>query len=163
MSRTAFNPNPSRISVGQGYEPDGIRLRWLAIAVAGLIVSAVIIHAALWWLLKSEVRHVRSVDRPMSVVPAAATPTTGPALQPSIHHDRTPPEDLAAMRRSEDEVFRAMGWDVQPQGASPPDALIARAAANAARRKPTTSPATQPRSRAATVTPVPGADQGVSR
>lgn len=154
MSLPPLDPRANR-----AHEYDVGRRRWVVVivgSVAGMIVVAAVVSA---WLLGHRSAAIREVDRPRSVGSPRFAPD-GPPLQPSLPHDRTPGEDLAAMHAREDAVFAAMGWRIDPatHAAVVPDAVIARVAA-----RPGPSPVTRPTTRASTVTPVPGIDEGGPR
>ena len=134
-------------SPARGYERRDVRMRWVVGFVIVLAVSGAVIHTGVWFLLKGLVHGGRSIDRPESVLNERdgnpprdwATPDA-PPLQPTQRHDRTPPEDLAAMHRQEDEVLTAMGWTIDPTTHRP--VVPASLAAIVASRQPTSRPAT---------------------
>jgi hypothetical protein len=122
-----------------------MRLRWLAVFVAGFIVAAIVSHVAVWYVMKAFANDMRAADVPRSVV--AATPARPPAnapppLQPSVGHDRTAPADLEQMHRREDEVFEHLGWRRDPDTGMfvPPAELVSMVSARGnATSRPTTT------------------------
>jgi hypothetical protein len=137
-------------SLTRGYERRDIRMRWIVGFLIILIVSAVVIHTGVWFLLKGLVHGERSVDRPQSVLnesdagaPLNVAPPDAPSLQPTQRHDRTPPEDLAAMRGQEDQVLAAMGWTIDPTTHRPvvPASLAAVVASRQSTSRPSTTQA----------------------
>jgi hypothetical protein len=170
MAESSSNPNPWHESLTKGYEPGDMRVRWFAVALACFVAFAAVTHWWLWVLVKADA-NPRRVDRPVSAVPDYARPDAasmaGPPLQPTPEHDRLPQQDLEAMRRGEDKVFEALGWQVDPttHRAAPPAALVQQVVARYgqhAATHPASAPAT-PAAARPTVTPIPGVDQGGTR
>ena len=76
---------------------------WFAV---GLIVTAVVIHAAVWFLY---VHFERESARPVrQEFPLAATAMRRLPPEPRLQTD--PPADLAQLRRNEDRILTSYGW-----------------------------------------------------
>jgi len=96
-----------------GYQPEAVPVRGLAIFVALVAVSGVVLHVSLWWFMKTMEAHIETVDVPGSVAPDTAMTSKYP-LQPSVGHDTQDDQDLANLRRQENELFAKLGWTVRP-------------------------------------------------
>jgi hypothetical protein len=134
--------SPEPKAMDRGYEADHVNARGVAWFVVWFVVTAAVIHLLLWFMLKRLERPVREIDQPLSAVRADRPTGGGPPLQPSVMHDSLPREDLAGMRRGEDEVFAHMGWTVDPgtHRVSVPDSVI-RAVVSERGTKGSTRPA----------------------
>ena len=123
--QTHHNPSPD--SLTRGYEPGDMHPRWFVWPVVFFIAFAAVSHIALWYLIKADA-NPRDVDRPASAVDDYRPNTNAPPLQPTPHHDFAASKDLESMRRGEDQVFAALGWQVDPatHSVTPPDALVRR-------------------------------------
>src|SRR5690348_10932173 len=116
-------PSPTPLEAGRRYEVGDVRPSWVAIAVGGFVLLAIVIHAILWVVLNSDARRAQQTDVPRSVL-TDHVPTHGaPVLQPTELNDVTPEQDLEALKRREDQVFKNLGWKVDPatHHAQPPD------------------------------------------
>jgi hypothetical protein len=139
--------DPWHDALERGYERDVVRLRWLAIATAALIVLAITIHIVLWYYLKMLDNHPRMADLPRSVVaPHQQAPSNAPPLQPTQTHDRTPPQDLAVMLQNEEAVFEHLGWKVDPVNhrVTPPEQLAQIVSQRQKSRQASTQPGGAP-------------------
>jgi hypothetical protein len=159
-------------TLAKGYQPGDMRVRWFALAVACFIAFAAVTHWWLWVLVKADATPPRGVDRPLSAVPDYGRADTGttaaaPPLQPTPTHDRLPYQDLEALRRGEDNVFKSLGWkvDAATHQATPPDALVRKVVAQYQHRAATTAPSSTsaPATTSEVITPIPGVDQGGTR
>lgn len=154
-------PEPPRREPGK-YETGDVSLRWMTVGLVLLIAGAVVMHWSLWKVWAAQSEEGRSADVPRSVA-AEGVRRTGPALQPSVGHDRLPPEDLATMRAGEDAVFAAMGWRAADGKIRVPDEVVGKVV-DLERSRPS-APATEATSRSSVgqVTPIPGVDEGGGR
>jgi len=96
-----------------GYQPEAAPVRGLLVFIVLVVVTAVIIHVLIWWLMKGIEAHNARLDTPLSVLREDRTPPP-PQLQPSVGHDALDYQDLATLRRREDEMFAKLGWTVRP-------------------------------------------------
>src|SRR5690242_21020651 len=89
--------------LARGYEPDMLRSRPLVLLVIGFVMLAAVMHLSLWYALIGMSRGARERRELRSAIPqtASAAPADAPALQPSVGHDRSPQQDLHALRTSE--------------------------------------------------------------
>jgi hypothetical protein len=131
MEQKETQPDPWHKSLTRRYEPGGMRLRWFLTAVIGFAVLGVIMHIAIWFVLKGFARDARQVDVPRSVLTDHVPRLNGPPLQATQSHDATPQVDLEQMKQHEDQVFADLGWKVDPDRhrAQPPDDLLQAVAA----------------------------------
>ena len=139
---------PSTESVEAGYETSGVSIKGLLWFVIGLIVTAVVVHVGMWFLLSAADHATRAhLDRPTSVLMdkkfnddyekrtgikvdvAQLPPSPPPRIQPSPGDERIPSADLQLMYEQEDDLFRRMGWDIDEsthaQTQIPPDVVKA--------------------------------------
>jgi hypothetical protein len=106
--------SPPPDAVARGYEGDDLSIRGLFIFFILFLLTAAIIHAFIWVLTLHYVWSPRVEDRaPSSVNFVERFPS--PQLQPSVGHNTTPPQDLAALRLEEGRIFDALGWKKDPQ------------------------------------------------
>jgi hypothetical protein len=142
MDRKDNQPDPWPQTLSRGYEWTHLRLGWVLALLVLFGILAIVMHVSLWYVLKAFANNPRAADQPRSVLePGVAQPARfAPPLQPSQQHDRMPSEDLAAMHQREDQVFRDLGWTIDPvtHHATPPDALVRLVAG---RRRPTSATA----------------------
>jgi len=109
-----YNDRPvSPEAMQLGYQPEVAPVRGLLVFIILVVVTAVFLQVLVWWLMqKIEARNAR-MDTPLSVLSEDQTPPA-PRLQPSVGHDSLDYQDLAALRRREDEMFARLGWTVHP-------------------------------------------------
>ena len=112
-------------ALARGYEGDDLNVRGLLIFVIIFLITAVVLHILLWILLKYYFATPRAED----VAPSAVTLIERfpePQLQPSIGHNTTPQEDLAALHQDENRIFNALGWQTKPDSYYPliPDQIV---------------------------------------
>jgi hypothetical protein len=112
-----------------GYQPETVPIRGLLVLVVCVAASAVILQLSLWWLMNRLEARNAAMEAPMSVLRDDQTPPE-PGLQPSVGHDTQDYQDLAAVRRGEDEIFQKLGWIVRPgdKDAQIPPEIIRRVA-----------------------------------
>ena len=96
-----------------GYQPDAAPVRGLLVFLVLVVTSAVILHLLLWWLMKGLEAHNATMETPRSVLREDPAPPA-PQLQPSVGHDTMDYQDLAVLRRRENEMFAKLGWTVRP-------------------------------------------------
>jgi hypothetical protein len=159
---------PSTEARESGYETSDVSIKGLAIFLVCLVVSAAIIHAGVWFLFGGYVRHDESEDRPQAALKDEQfvsnynrehgthfpTPTQSippaPRIQPSpgLTQQNVPEADLQTMYAGEDEVFRKMGWSLEPRThvqLAIPDSVVQSVIQNeSARQKSNPTPAGSP-------------------
>ncbi len=120
----------SRQALEQGYELPGVNLKGLTLFVVFFILAAVVLHAALWVLLKYYVGERRPIDQPLSAI-APVGRLDEPRLQPVPEHDHLPWQDLQALMNEKNATFGQIGWSIDPQtgAAVVPSAVIRKLAA----------------------------------
>lgn len=117
---------PSAETISRGYEGDDLSNRGLLVFVIAFICSVAAVQGGVWVLAEHYLWSPRAEDRaPSSVNLVEHYPS--PQLQPSVGHNMTPEEDLAAMRHDEGQVFDALGWkrDEQSRNRVIPDGIVA--------------------------------------
>ena len=134
---------PSPEAIARGYELSDAGTRGLLMFVIYFILTAIVLHLLLWFLLKHYVSIPRAVDVPKSSVPAIDR-FTGPNLQPSIEDNRLPQQDMRRLRETEAALFNRMGWKTDPQTGNP---TIPQDIVDQLSRRSTTPPATRPTTR----------------
>ena len=112
---------PSQESLEAGYDTSGVSIRgvlWFAVI---LIITAIVLHVAIFVLLRGywyvDSKHDR-LQSALQVIEQPAPPP--PRIQPNPFDSpdgrrpsNLPPEDLKAMYDNEDEAFKQMGWQVE--------------------------------------------------
>jgi hypothetical protein len=133
---------PSPDAVARGYEGDDLNNNGLLVFLFFFLLTAVVLHTAIWVLLKYYLAAPRAEDKAPSAVELIER-FPSPQLQPSVNHVTTPAEDLAAMRRQETAVFQQLGWQRPPQSPYPviPDQIIQELKQREAAGSPATEPA----------------------
>jgi hypothetical protein len=127
-------------AVKLGHEPLALSVRGIVIFVICFIVSAVIIHAVVWWLYRGSMQQEQTEDRPASALVSQRPAPAGPPLQPSPNHQALARKDLAAMRAAENAEFARRGWlDESTAEVRVPDDIAQKAAAMIA-QEATTQP-----------------------
>lgn len=116
---------PPSGALARGYEGDDLNVRGLLIFLICFLVTAVVIHIMLWQLLK----HYFATPRAEDAAPSAVNLLERfpePQLQPSIGHNTTPQEDLAALHQDENRIFNALGWKTKFDSSYPviPDQIV---------------------------------------
>ena len=96
-----------------GYQPEAAPVRGLLIFIILAVVTAAVLHVLIWWLMKGYEAHDARTEPPLSVLREDQAPPP-PRLQPSVAHDTLDYQDLAALRRRENEMFTKLGWAVRP-------------------------------------------------
>jgi hypothetical protein len=116
---------PSPDAVARGYEGDDLNNNGLLVFLFFFLLTAVVLHTAIWVLLKYYLAAPRAEDKAPSAVELIERFPT-PQLQPSVDHNTTPSEDIAAMRSQERQIFQQLGWQRPPQSLYPtiPDQII---------------------------------------
>lgn len=104
-------PSPEALELG--YQPEAAPVRGLFIFIILVVVTAVILHVLIWWLMKGYEAHDVRLEPPLSVLSEDQTPPP-PRLQPSVGHNSLDYQDLAALRQRENEMFTKLGWEVRP-------------------------------------------------
>lgn len=93
------------------YEKRDIRVRAILWTGVAIIISAILIHTAVWWLFRLFDRQEAHKGRPpATLVNARREPPPEPRLQPD------PPMDLNRMRAAEDSELHTYGWIDRPKG-----------------------------------------------
>lgn len=148
---------PSAEALEQGYEPESLRFRGVVIFVICFVLTGVIIHVIIWFLLIGLRERERLADVPTSALTSLPQPSNGaPPLQPSgPEHDTLPFEDLVKMHQQESAVFEHLGWKVDPSSlaAGIPDDLVSAVEAREAAERSKSAPASNNASSSATTQP----------
>lgn len=122
------NQPVSPLALKQGYEPEGLSVKWLLLCVYLLMMTALVIHVGLWVLLRYLVTTPVEADAPLTgISPAVAVQHfNDPRLQPMVGHDKVPWQDLDQTHAKADATFEAMGWKIDPATGTPiiPAAII---------------------------------------
>jgi hypothetical protein len=84
-------------AMSRGYEPKDINLRGLFIFLGTLVVTLVVVLAAIYGILMALVEHDRSHD-PLGTPVSITRPDTYAPLQPSVSHPTEDFDDMASMR-----------------------------------------------------------------
>lgn len=126
------SPQPDRVSpeaMELGYQPERAPVRGLLLFLVLVVAGAIILYMLVWWIMKRIEAHNAAAESPRSVLKVDQTPPA-PQLQPSVGHDATDYEDLAALRRREDAIFTKLGWAVRPgaKDAEIPPEIVQRVA-----------------------------------
>jgi hypothetical protein len=126
MTQSSEEVPPQQI-LRKGYEAADVSVRGLLWFVVIFLLTAAVLHTALWFLLKHYVSVPRVVDAPRSSVPSV-TRFIEPNLQPSPNHNALPREDLAQLRWDEAKRFEQLGWNVESDthSAHIPDSIVAQ-------------------------------------
>ena len=109
---------PSDASMAAGYELSTVSVRGLIYFVIGLIIVAALVHAGIWFLLRTYEKVYHQYSRPGSAVVDKQTRLPlppPPRLQPNPGSTNVPEADLQLMYSKEDELFTRMGWRINPQ------------------------------------------------
>lgn len=165
MDKEQFQ-EPSSESRQAGYETSGVSIKGLAVFLVCLVVSAAVIHAAVWFLFGGYVRYDESQNRPHSALrdeqyvsdynhahgtdfptPAQTMPPA-PRIQPSpgLKQQNNPDADLQAMYAGEDAMFKRMGWIMETRThvqVAIPDSVVQSVIADEATRQKQSSKAEQ--------------------
>jgi hypothetical protein len=91
------------------HESGNITLRALVRFVIIFVVSAVVIHLAIYGVFAG-FRAAVGQERQITGVTAEHIPPPEPRLQPSVEHNRLPSLDLERMRDAERAEFARRGW-----------------------------------------------------
>jgi len=103
---------PSSESLAAGYETSGVNVKALALLVVGMGLCGAGIHAGAWYVHNRFFHAEQAREISYSVASPSAVPA--PRIQPSEPNNTLPRQDLLNMYAAEDEVFRRMGWKVDP-------------------------------------------------
>ena len=91
-------------AIQRGYEPKDINLRGLFIFLGTLVVTLVVVLAAIYGILMAMVEYDRSRD-PLGTPVSIVRPDLYAPLQPSVSHNTLDTDDMAAMRERNQEVL----------------------------------------------------------
>lgn len=137
---------PSAESRKLGYETTAPSIKGLVWFVVGLILTALVVHAGMWYLLFVYNKQALLLVKPQSALtspqflddyakrtgiklsPLPQPPPPAPRIQPTFPDRNLPGDDLQLMYQKEDEVFRRMGWTIDEQSHVPltiPDSVQA--------------------------------------
>ena len=98
------------------HEKDQVSIRGIGWFAIWFVVSAIVIHTAIWIVYRGLQNHDLSQDVADSALAKERTPPPEPRLQRTKDaHERLPAEDLDVMLRHEDEEFAKRGWTVDDQ------------------------------------------------
>jgi hypothetical protein len=97
-------------SLALGYEVQGVNLRPILQFALAMLVAAVVIHLALWWLLRVQTNNDLNVR--LQIQPAVVTPPTGPG--PGI--EARPAAERAAVLAPAYARITSYGWVDQEAG-----------------------------------------------
>jgi hypothetical protein len=86
------------------HETSDVRVGVIALFALGMIVSAIVLHLALWWLFGLYASREAATDP--TPVPVALTPQTPPEPRLQVN----PQADLARFRATEDATLHSYGW-----------------------------------------------------
>lgn len=123
---------PSPESLKARYEVSAVSVRGLVYFLIGLIITAVVVHVGIWFLLMGYNHIYQRSEQPRSALTdqkslrdaglgeavASLPGPPAPRLQPSQPDDplRVPSADLQFMFQKEDEIFEnSLGWKVNRQ------------------------------------------------
>jgi len=95
-------------SLSKGYEPHDIGLRGVFLFLITLVVTVVVVLAAMWGLMTLFVDYDRSRDPVGSPVAIHQEPSAVP-LQPSVEHNLVDREDMTAMREATQQALNSSG------------------------------------------------------
>jgi hypothetical protein len=98
------NHVPPRDNPDVAHEHSDVNVRLILIFGAALLVAALVIHLALYWLLE---RYNESSPRPSR---AASAPGTQESLPPEPRLQVAPRADMANMRAAEERELQTYGW-----------------------------------------------------
>jgi hypothetical protein len=86
------------------HERSDVNVRVIAGFAAGLVIVAVVVHIALYWLLKHYEKRAAGTTPPM------IAPTAGRETPPPPRLQVSPQADLAELRAAEEEQLKNYGW-----------------------------------------------------
>jgi hypothetical protein len=95
-------------ALGKGYEPHDIRLRGVFLFLITLVVTIIVVLAAMWGLMTLFVDYDRSKDPVGSPVAIHREPSAVPE-QPSVEHNFVDREDMTAMREETQRALNSSG------------------------------------------------------
>jgi hypothetical protein len=95
-------------ALGKGYEPHDIGLRGVFLFLITLVITIVVVLAAMWGLMMLFVEHDRAKDPVGSPLVVHQDPRPVP-LQPSPEHNFNDREDMTAMREETHRQLNATG------------------------------------------------------
>jgi len=100
----AAEPVPPRDNPDVSHERSDVNLRAIAAFGLALVIAALVIHIALYWLLAYYERSAARRAPAISPMQAERQIPPPPRLQVS------PPADLAELRAAEEKALRTYGW-----------------------------------------------------
>jgi hypothetical protein len=95
---------PARDNPEVAHEGRDVNVKAIAVFAAGMVIAAVIIHVALYWLLSYYRERDAQHREPVTAVGPIDEPRAVPRLQVA------PPADLAQMRAAEETALGTYGW-----------------------------------------------------
>jgi hypothetical protein len=95
------------------HERSDVSIAAILIFAVALLVSAVIIHLLIWWLLGHFAARAARSGRPL---PAMTAHTTGEPVPPEPRLQVSPAQELQEMRAAEDAILNTYGWADQQAG-----------------------------------------------
>jgi hypothetical protein len=105
--------NPQDSSPGDvppGYETTDVNLRAVLRLAIGIVIGAVVVHVALWFLLR--MLEVRAERRDPTLAPL----TVRQAQPPPPRLQSAPSHDYRAFRAAEDQTLATYGWVDREEG-----------------------------------------------
>lgn len=101
---------PPEPDAAVGYETRDVNLRAVLALAVGVAVMALVVHAALWFLLRSLHAAAGQSDPPRTPLAEDVTIPPGPRLQ------QAPVRDYQAFRAREEAALDSYGWVDRRQG-----------------------------------------------
>lgn len=101
---------------GPRHEPNQVGTAAIVGSGAGLVVAAVIIHAALWGYLRRLENDRPFVPPPLGPARMEGALRTEPPLQGTPQYQRWGPPEVADLRRAEQAVLDSYGWVDRDRG-----------------------------------------------
>jgi hypothetical protein len=96
--------------VVRGHERRDVNLRVILITLFIMGVTAIVIHAALWYLMRAYAAN------PAEAAERAAADARGSQIPPEPRLQISPPSDLAGVRREETAALSSWGWADKAHG-----------------------------------------------
>jgi len=95
---------PPRDNPEVAHEASDVNIRAIAGFAIGLVVVAIVIHFALYWLLAYYSKREAELREPITYVEPGDEPPPAPRLQVA------PQADLAELRAAEEQALHSYGW-----------------------------------------------------
>jgi hypothetical protein len=95
-------------AIKKGYEPHDIGLRGVFVFLITLVITMIVVLAAMWGVMMLFVNYDRSNDPIASPVKVERPPVASP-LQPTPQHPYTDREDVTMMRDEADRILTSSG------------------------------------------------------